>query len=379
MHAPLDATLRAEWRGLSALGAVAGPWRALAERALERNVFYEPAFMTAAAPVFGADAGAVLVWSAAGQLLGLFPSRIGRERGRPFAMAIGWTHPFAPLGTPLVDRDAAEAAIAAWLDRLAGDPAMPGLLLLPLVPEQGPFAAALDAVLAGSGRRSAALGHHRRALLDPGARRDGYLERAVPTRRRKELRRQRRRLEEIAPVTVATAGGSGIDAALQDFLVLEASGWKGIAGTAAVNDPAVHDFFRRAVAALSAEGRARIDRLFLNGRAVAAAVTLVSGDAAWFWKIAYNEGLARFSPGVQLVAELTESLLQEPLPARVDSCATANHPMIDHLWRERLALCDRLIALKPSALPFALACRIETICRAALAAAKSVRSRLRGF
>jgi CelD/BcsL family acetyltransferase involved in cellulose biosynthesis len=247
------------------------------------------------------------------------------------------------------------------------------------VPEQGPFAAALDAVLAGSGRRSAALGHHRRALLDPGARRDGYLERAVPTRRRKELRRQRRRLEEIAPVTVATAGGSGIDAALQDFLVLEASGWKGIAGTAAVNDPAVHDFFRRAVAALSAEGRARIDRLFLNGRAVAAAVTLVSGDAAWFWKIAYNEGLARFSPGVQLVAELTESLLQESLPARVDSCATANHPMIDHLWRERLALCDRLIALKPSALPFALACRIETICRAALAAAKSVRSRLRGF
>ena len=52
--------------------------------------------------------------------------------------------------------------------------------------------------------------------------------------------------------------------------------------------------------------------------------------------------------------------------------------MIDHIWRERLALCDRLIAVKRSALPFALVCRIETLRRAALAAAKSLRDRLRG-
>ena len=38
-------------------------WRDLARRALEPNVFYDPAFALAAAPVFGADAGAVLVWS----------------------------------------------------------------------------------------------------------------------------------------------------------------------------------------------------------------------------------------------------------------------------------------------------------------------------
>ena len=33
--------------------------------------------------------------------------------------------------------------------------------------------------------------------------------------------------------------------------------------------------------------------------------------------------------------------------------------MIDHVWRERLTLSDRLIALRPSAMPFALACGIE--------------------
>ena len=169
MHAPLSQCLRAEWRGLAALDAVADEWRALAARALEPNVFYEPAFMLAAAPVFGAGAGAVLVRSAAGRLTGLFPARIER-RGRLVPMLTGWTHPFAPLGMPLVDRDEPEAVIAAWLDHLAHDRTMPALLLMPLVPEQGAFARALDAVLSRSGRASAAFGRHQRALLDPGAR-----------------------------------------------------------------------------------------------------------------------------------------------------------------------------------------------------------------
>ena len=340
-------------------------------------MFYEPAFMSAAAPVFGANAGAVLVWSGGKRLIGLFPARI--ERRGPLTRLAGWTHPFAPLGTPLVDRDEAPAAIAAWLDHLGGDAAMPDLLLLRLLPEHGAFAAALDAVLGQSGRLSAQFGRHRRALLEPGAPRTGYLERAMPTRKRKDLRRQRRRLEEFAPVTFRTATAADeIDAALDDFLALEASGWKGAAGTAAANDPAVREFVRGAVAGLAVEGRVRIDRLSLNGRVIAAAVTLASGNTAWFWKIAYDEDLARFSPGVQLAIDCTESLLAAAGPARVDSCATAGHPMIDHLWRERLALSDRLIALRPGALRFALACHAETIGRAAFAAAKTLRDRLRG-
>jgi hypothetical protein len=167
MHAPLSPAFRVEWRGLASLQAIADEWRALAARALERNVFYEPAFMLAAAPVFGADAGAVLVRSAAGRLLGLFPARLERWRHGLAGTVSGWTHPYAPLGTPLVDRDEAEAVIAAWLEHLARDPSMPSLLLMPLVPEQGPFTAALDAVLARSSRRSAAFGQHRRGLPRP--------------------------------------------------------------------------------------------------------------------------------------------------------------------------------------------------------------------
>ncbi len=100
--------------------------------------------------------------------------------------------------------------------------------------------------------------------------------------------------------------------------------------------------------ALAAEGKAQIDRLRVDGRPIAATVTLSSGDTAWCWKIAYDESYARFSPGAQLLHDLTQRLLDDPHIARADSCATADHSLIDHVWRERLPLCDRLIHVGPA-------------------------------
>lgn len=200
----------------------------------------------------------------------------------------------------------------------------------------------------------------------------------MSARKSEELRRQRRRLEEIAPVTFATtAGAKDIGAALKDFLLIEASGWKALAGTATVLEPAIRKFVEAAVTTLAATGQARVDRIFLNGHAIAASISLSSGSTAWCWKIAYNEGVSRASPGVQLALDLTEAVLADVKIERVDSCATANHPMIDHIWRERLAVSDRLVALRPSAWPFGLVCRLEALRRSAIVALKALRDRLR--
>jgi CelD/BcsL family acetyltransferase involved in cellulose biosynthesis len=378
MHAPLKPALRVEWRAISALESIIEQWRSLIARALEPNVFYDPAFALAAAPAFGERCGAVLVWSARGLLMGLFPARIARWRDGALPTITGWTHPYAPLGTPLVDRAEAEAVIAAWLEYLARDPAMPALLLLPMLPDGGLFATALGGVLSHKRMGNATFGRHHRAMIESAAQSTLQLEQAIPAHRRKELQRQRRRLEEIGPVTFAAARErERIESAVEDFLVLEASGWKGVARTAAANDPVVRRFLETAVTALAAQGQARVDRMMLGGRTIAAAITLTAGDTAWFWKIAYNEGVARFSPGVQLVHQLTPILAGQPGTARVDSCATADHPMIDRMWPGRLALSDRLIAVKPSVLPFSVACRAEAFRRAAVAAAKGLRDRLR--
>ena len=103
-------------------------------------------------------------------------------------------------------------------------------------------------------------------------------------------------------------------------------------------------------------------------------MTLESGTTAWCWKIAYDETFARYSPGVQLLMETTQELLDDPNVTRADSCATAGHPMIDHIWRERLGLADQLMSVGPQQRrAFALAGALERARRAAIAGIKELR------
>jgi hypothetical protein len=313
----------------------------------------------------------------------MFPGRIERHRyGLAPPVLVGWTHPYAPLGTPLIDRDFGAAVVTAWLDHLAHDPNLPNLLLLPYCPEQGSVAQVLDHAVAARGGKAASFARHQRALLAPDeapGRRAAYLDTAIGTKKRKELRRQRKRLADDGVVTCDTARApAAVATALADFLALEAGGWKGRAGTAASADDKVRKFLESALAQLAADGKVSIDRLAVGEKTIATAIVLRSGATAWCWKIAYDERFSRASPGVQLVADLTQTLLDDPTFACGDSCATAGHPMIDHIWRERLPLADRLIDVRPDAArSFSLACTMESLRRNAINAVKTARDALR--
>jgi len=375
MLAPRDNAVTTQWRPLADLAGLAAEWRALAARAVEPNVFYTPAFALPAARALAPDAGAVLVRGGEPRrLIGLFPCRIeARRYGVRLPLLTGWTHPYAPLGTPLVDRDAVAAAVAGFLDHVADDARLPKLLLTPYQVEDGPVAAALAAAIARRGGRIAAFGRHRRALLAPGGERAGYLDAALGGKKRKELRRQRRRLDEAGGVafTLAREPGAVADA-LGQFFALEAQGWKGRAGTAAAQDGAIRRFVEAAVVDLAAQGQAGIARLACGDRVVAAGVLLTSGRGAWFWKVAHDESVARASPGVQLTLDLTEQVLGDAAIDWCDSCAAAGHAMIDSIWRERRTLADQLIALGPRH-GFALACRLESLRRAVIGMGRKAR------
>jgi hypothetical protein len=382
VHGTIESALRVEWRPLAELGPVVAQWKELAERAIEPNVFYEPSFALAAARVFGGNVGAGLVWSRAAppRLLGFFPARVERRRyAIPLPVLVGWTHPYAPLGSPLVDREICDGAIDAWLDHVARDPQLPKLLLLPYLPAEGALAAAIDAVVARRGGRSIFFARHARALLAPADERESYLARAIDRKKRKELRRQRKRLGERGSVTSIDASTpSTVTHALDDFFSLEAQGWKGRAGTAARCDDNTAKFVQAAVTALAGEGKARIARLCIDAHPIAVIVTLRSGGTAWCWKIAYDESQARFSPGVQILLDVTAMLLRDRTITCADSCATSGHPMIDHVWRERLTLADRLVCPGPRAsLRFGLACGLEGLRGGAIGVAKAVRNMAR--
>jgi CelD/BcsL family acetyltransferase involved in cellulose biosynthesis len=381
MLAPAQTLLTTERRPLATLADITAPWRDLAARAAEPNVFYDPGFALAAAPVFGRDAETILVWSTEvpRRLLGLFPFALARRRyGVRLPVMVGWTHPFAPLGTPLVDREACADAIAAFIDHVGGDDALPDLLLLPFLHEAGPVAEALRGALARRGGTYAALDQHRRALLRPKTRREEYIDAAIPKKLRKELRRKSRRLAEIGPLSFhSTTSPADVAVTLQDFFTLEAGGWKGRAGTAVLQHPDTRRFIESAISALAQSERVEASRLCCGPQPIACALTLKSQNGAWGWKIAYDERFAGGSPGVQLYLQLTAKLLADPTIAFADSCAVPDHPMIDHIWRERLDIADWLIALKPHR-AFARVCRLETLRRRAIGIARRWRGRLQG-
>src|SRR5262249_3230885 len=67
---------------------------------------------------------------------------------------------------------------------------------------------------------------------------------------------------------------------------------------------------------------------------------------AFFFKLGVDERFAKFSPGVQLTLELTRHLCADPRITSADSTASPDHPMINPIWRDRLAIGDVLIPLR---------------------------------
>jgi CelD/BcsL family acetyltransferase involved in cellulose biosynthesis len=382
VHGTIDSPFQVERRPLAELASIADDWRALTGRALEPNGFYEPAFALAAAPILGRDAHAILIWSRQPQarLVGLFPIETARRYGIGPSVLTGWIHPFTTLGTPLVDRDMADAAIAAWLSHMAQDSRLPSVALLPIQTVDGAFCAALNRVLAARGLPHADFGRHRRAHLAPGRDRAGYLVHAFGAKHRKELPRRRRRLAELGVIAHEIATSEvDILRALDRFFALEAGGWKGSAGTAATQRDDLRRFFRDALTGLARDRKARIDLLSVGGRAIAATIVLRSGDVMFGWKTAYDETYAKYSPGAQLMLDLTQSVLADSEITRMDSCTTADHPLMDHLWGDRLAIADRMIGIRPErGAAFATACALEKARRTGIHYARMLRTRLRG-
>lgn len=316
----------------NAAATITRDWRKLAGQAAEDNVFFDPDFAMPAIAAIGGAVRLAILRKPGGELAALAPFtqyRLGR-----IAPAIRvWSHPFGPLGVPLVMAgevgSSVEGLVAGLLDGGVS-------LVVPEVAMDGPVAAAIVDFAARKGRPLAVVNRYQRALLelpDSGA---IDCRAGLSARRRKEYARQMRRLQEQGLVKIETAGDAEeVGRQFEEFLSLEAGGWKGRRGTSLATRPEIGAMARKIVASQSAKGGARINSIRLDGRPVAMLVSFLMGESAYSWKIAYDETYAGYSPGAQLMLEAGPILLSIPGIRRIDSCATANHPMVDHLWPER--------------------------------------------
>jgi len=142
---------------------------------------------------------------------------------------------------------------------------------------------------------------------------------------RSKLRRYRRRLEQEGSLRLQTVTGtdSSLDAALDRFFEVEASGWKGAGGTAILQRPAAHRFYRDFAHAAAAKGWLRLYLLELDGVTIAGAYSCVLGDTVFLLKSGFDERHRHLAPGVVLRAETLREAVSEGL-ARYEFMGSAD-------------------------------------------------------
>lgn len=353
-------------------------WQALAERAVEANPFARPNFLLPVASYLQPSNPRILFIRRRERLIAALPlvkDKVGF--GICGAKHALYFHQYGPVGAPLVDRDHVDAALSVLFSpppkstsaasgtgsvqtipgqRVRGLPqGLPRGLLVNL-DKNGPIYQGLERISAQNGLSPIILSGFDRAALDATQDREHFHRHALVRKKRKDLSRLYRRLEEQGTVRVHLHKDSAsIACALERFIALEARSWKGQQETALGSETARMQLAHGVVTEFAAAGRVRIDEITVGGVLVASLISFVDCGRLFTWKIAHHKDFARFSLGSQIVLALSDSILADPSITSADSLATPNHPMIDHIWRERISMVKAYFPLRQQG-PISAAC-----------------------
>jgi len=319
-------------------------WEALAAAAIEPNVFYEPWMLLPALRAFGdgKDIRIVLVLihdprcaEAAPRLAGLFPlERIRNFRSLRVSALSLWQHVHCYACTPLVRADSADECLSALFGWLQSGEADASLLDLGCVCGDGAFYAKLVDVSSRLRLQSWATDTFTRGLWRKG---DGANpESAVSGGLRRRLRRKERRWRELGGVQhVALQPHDDVERWVDEFLRIEASGWKGSGGTALAHSERGCRYFRETAVSAFRLGRLLMLGIDFDGRPVARRCAFVAGEGSFAFKTAYDEEFGEFSPGAMLELDNIQQLQALPGVRWMDSCAAPDNLLINRLSNDR--------------------------------------------
>lgn len=315
-------------------------WADLAERAPEKNPFFEPIVAGALARHIGRRVWLLSV-ERGRELVLCLPLQVQtfRWRGLAFTAWSGWD----PLGTPLVDAADAEAAFRAAVGCLAASSG-PRLLVLDWVPADRPLTAALHAATAG--RRPAwllAQPHPPRPAL---LRRDdaGYIGETLHGRHRRKQGNRRRNLEKRLGAPLQLVDEEGRAEAVDRMLSIEVRGWKGRVGSAVMCRADRTAYFREVCRHFAEQGRLQLLSLQAAGTTVAMKCDIRAGDAAFGLRTAYEEDFGEASPGVEIELRAIDTFHASGLRFW-DSCTNHLKNPQQWLWPDKRPLCRVVVAL----------------------------------
>lgn len=322
-------------------------WRDLLARPLTQNPFLHPAYVKA-----GLDAGldkggsAAVIVSRAGKVEGIFPTSPLKVRGMRipgvWASELNLYH---FNGAPLVAKDHAEVVVKAWLHTIGSKDA-PSVCVL----RHMDLGSDLVGTIAAQAREMSyglrVIQRYERPRLT--REHDGFeshIKAVLSKRRVKDIRRNLRRLGEKGEVRLEhVTERSAVAKRLEDFLRIEASGWKGEAGTAFLSDDATARFARAAFVTDGEEGLVSIDTLLVADQPIALSINLQSGSTRFTPKCAIDEEYRTFSPGVLLEYLVIEAFYSGQNCALMDSAITTDSHIVAGFWNDAAPHGDVIVA-----------------------------------
>ena len=363
-------------RPLSTLGpSEIGAWRDLSRRAVEPNPYFDVDFLVSAHRWLRPDTDPqVSMVSEAGELRAVLPF-LERRSVKRLPVVVRSTS--APLGATVADLhiplfapgdiEAAAEVLLRELGRSAhGRPVVVEIGVQRL---EGPVWEAIERVASSRGRRLSVRSASARGALRPARREPDDAERGsvridgdalahLSTSRRRSVARSMRSIEaELGPLSWVDRTED--PTAIEDFVRLEAAGWKGDPGTGGEGVAAVgggERWLHEVTARLRGDDRLLVGELKAGEQCLFMSIDMKAG-AQWFgMRDVYDERFARVGPGtIGRLAEIAWFRTQELV--LFDSCVNAaRYPQAASLYPDRATVGRVLIAVNgPAVAVLALA------------------------
>lgn len=323
-------------------------WRDLLGRSCVPNAFLAPEFVLPAHRWFPEVLGSKLFSVSEGPngrllLLGAFASA-APNRVCCFPHLVAGGTPFTFRTNMLLDEDRWADALSVALASLRRDGRWQAIRF-PRLRLDGLLAKRLRSVLQAADLELLLESRTKSPAIFPLIR-TGNLEDVLSSSRRKSLRRSRNALESIGPIRFEEIRDPDrLPRAIEQFLELEQSGWKGTAGTAMGAQEATTSFLKDFSEGMFARGGLLLTQLWAGDCLAASAINLRCGPSVYAFKIGWNQGLAKGSPGAIHELELVTHVRRHyPDVTLIDGCAKPDS-YLSHLWPDDLPIGSVVVPL----------------------------------
>ena len=337
---------------IAELEAIVPGWKELEKSARFRNPFFEHNFLIPAFRHLREPGARVLVVeshtetgsSGTSVLFGVLPVKESRLFNLPMRHLEAWKHDHCNDSTPLLHGFCADKVFEQMLSFLSNQKY--SLLSFDTVTADPGFNDLAQRTTAQAGLASFQRSCFSRAALEPTGDVEDYLASHVSKSVQRNSRRFARRLAEQGDVTFLQSDEtSDFGQLAEEFLQIEASGWKGETGTALSCNTHQANFYRDMIRRTADVGKAKFVSMRLDGRAIAMLSDIESHGLLAAYKTAFDDQFAAFSPGTLLELKNIEFMHESDLEI-ADSCTDPENNLLNRIWGQRLPFQNLVIGLR---------------------------------